>query len=84
MLSFYASLIAFLTLATTMASQMPLKVDVHSHFLPDFYQEACRNNGHANPDGMPYLPDWNETSHLALVSKPYTQSFLWRGAGTTG
>lgn len=52
-----------------MASQMPHKIDVHSHYLPPFYQEACRANGHANPDGMPYLPDWSEEEHLALMDK---------------
>lgn len=60
-------LLHVLFLATAMASHMPPKIDVHSHFLPDFYQEACRKHGHANPDGMPYLPRWNVTSHLALM-----------------
>ncbi|CAK4032005.1 hypothetical protein B0A50_02153 [Lecanosticta acicola] len=50
-----------------MASQMPHKIDVHSHFLPPFYQEACRRSGHANPDGMPYLPDWSPEQHLELM-----------------
>lgn len=53
----------------SMASNMPHKIDVHSHFLPTFYQEACRANGHANPDGMPYLPDWSEEEHLSLMDK---------------
>ncbi|TKA31308.1 hypothetical protein B0A50_02153 [Salinomyces thailandicus] len=46
---------------------MPYKIDVHSHFLPPFYQEACRNNGHANPDGMPAVPDWSPEQHLNLM-----------------
>jgi hypothetical protein len=32
------------------------KVDVHSHFLPRFYRQACLDNGHGKPDGMPALP----------------------------
>lgn len=48
---------------------MPHKIDVHSHFLPPFYQEACRANGHANPDGMPYLPGWSPEQHLELMDK---------------
>lgn len=48
---------------------MPQKIDVHSHFLPPFYQDACRKNGHANPDGMPYLPDWSPEEHLQLMDK---------------
>lgn len=46
---------------------MPPKIDVHSHFLPPFYQEACRTHGHGKPDGMPYLPDWSEEEHVALM-----------------
>ncbi|KAK5107764.1 hypothetical protein LTR62_000688 [Meristemomyces frigidus] len=52
-----------------MASQMPYKIDVHSHYLPPAYQQACRENGHANPDGMPYLPDWSAEQHLELMDK---------------
>lgn len=48
---------------------MPSKIDVHSHFLPPFYSEALRNNGHAKPDGMPGLPDWSEGEHLSMMNK---------------
>ncbi|KAK5138148.1 hypothetical protein LTR08_004843 [Meristemomyces frigidus] len=50
-----------------MASQMPPKIDVHSHYLPPFYRTACQENGHANPDGMPNVPDWSSEAHLALM-----------------
>ena len=53
----------------TMTSPMPSKIDVHSHFLPPFYQDACRQNGHANPDGMPHLPGWSPEEHLELMDK---------------
>ncbi|KAK3672064.1 hypothetical protein LTR78_008034 [Recurvomyces mirabilis] len=52
-----------------MATQMPYKIDVHSHYLPPAYQKACRETGHANPDGMPYLPDWSPEQHLELMDK---------------
>lgn len=48
---------------------MPSKIDVHVHFLPPFYRKACLENGHANPDGMPYLPEWSEEAHLELMEK---------------
>lgn len=53
----------------TMSSPMPHKIDVHSHYLPPAYQQACRENGHANPDGMPYLPDWSPEQHIQLMDK---------------
>ncbi|KAF2171605.1 hypothetical protein M409DRAFT_63248 [Zasmidium cellare ATCC 36951] len=47
----------------------PSRIDVHAHFLPSFYQDACREHGHANPDGMPYLPGWSPEEHLELMDK---------------
>lgn len=52
-----------------MASDMPSKIDVHVHFLPPAYRQACLDHGHANPDGMPYLPEWSEEAHLELMDK---------------
>ncbi|KAI6896500.1 hypothetical protein KC334_g10874 [Hortaea werneckii] len=51
------------------SSNMPHKIDVHSHYLPPFYQEALRNHGHANPDGMPAVPEWSPETHLQLMDK---------------
>ncbi|KAK5163270.1 uncharacterized protein LTR77_010856 [Saxophila tyrrhenica] len=48
---------------------MPYRIDTHSHFLPPAYRQACIENGHANPDGMPYLPEWSPEAHLALMDK---------------
>ncbi|KAF2434946.1 amidohydrolase 2 [Tothia fuscella] len=45
------------------------RIDTHSHYLPDFYREALIANGHANPDGMPAVPQWSETDHLAMMDK---------------
>lgn len=49
---------------------MPLaKLDIHSHFLPDFYREALYATGHDHPDGMPAPPKWSEQSHLDFHSE---------------
>jgi hypothetical protein len=37
-------------------SMFPDRIDVHSHFLPDFYRDALHATGHGNPDGMPAVP----------------------------
>jgi 6-methylsalicylate decarboxylase len=52
-----------------MATRLPHKIDVHSHFLPPVYRQACLDNGHANPDGMPYLPEWSEETHVELMDQ---------------
>lgn len=52
-----------------MAVDEPGKIDVHVHFLPPSYRQACLEHGHANPDGMPYLPEWSEEAHLQLMEK---------------
>ncbi|QIX00655.1 hypothetical protein AMS68_006172 [Peltaster fructicola] len=52
------------------------KIDVHVHFLPPAYRQACIDNGHKNPDGMPYLPEWSEEAHLELMSKHNIQKSI--------
>lgn len=42
-------------------------VDVHAHFLPDFYVAAARRAGIAFPDGMPFWPQWSVDEHLQLM-----------------
>ena len=37
-------------------SQLPQRIDTHSHFLPPEYREELARNGHKNPDGMPAIP----------------------------
>ena len=33
------------------------KIDVHAHFVPDFYADAARDAGHLpGPDGIPAMP----------------------------
>ena len=43
------------------------RVDVHAHFLPDFYREELKKAGLANPDGMPEIPGWSEDEALAIM-----------------
>ncbi|KPI44075.1 uncharacterized protein AB675_6340 [Cyphellophora attinorum] len=53
------------------------KIDVHAHFLPPFYSEACRDFGHAKPDGMPTLPEWSASEHLGFMqANGITKSIL--------
>ncbi|KAH6690746.1 hypothetical protein BKA61DRAFT_565097 [Leptodontidium sp. MPI-SDFR-AT-0119] len=45
------------------------KIDIHAHFIPPFYREACLKTGHGRPDGMPTIPEWSEEAHLELMRK---------------
>jgi 6-methylsalicylate decarboxylase len=40
------------------------RIDVHTHYLPDFYREALVAAGHEHPDGIAAIPEWSE--QLAL------------------
>ncbi|HZZ02658.1 amidohydrolase family protein [Paraburkholderia sp.] len=51
------------------ALQAPTRIDVHAHFIPSFYRAALIEAGHENPDGMPYLPDWNDGQHLESMDR---------------
>jgi hypothetical protein len=42
------------------------RIDVHSHFLPDFYREAATAAGHAQPDGIAEVPVWTAAGHVAV------------------
>jgi predicted TIM-barrel fold metal-dependent hydrolase len=43
------------------------RIDVHAHFLPDFYVEALIAAGHGHPDGMPAIPYWNLADALVTM-----------------
>ena len=45
------------------------RIDVHAHFLPDFYREALVKAGHIHPDGMPAIPDWSEQAAFETMDK---------------
>lgn len=59
-------------LAVGASATSHVKVDVHTHFLPDFYAEAMREAGHVpGPDGMPSIPVRSEHQSLyACVPLP--------------
>ncbi|MFE9451643.1 amidohydrolase family protein [Streptomyces sp. NPDC006739] len=44
-------------------------IDVHAHFLPDFYVEQATAAGHAHPDGMGGWPSWSVRDHLDLMDR---------------
>jgi 6-methylsalicylate decarboxylase len=44
-------------------------IDVHHHFVPDFYREALLAAGVTQPDGMPAIPAWSEESALAFIDE---------------
>ncbi len=44
-------------------------IDVHAHFLPEFYREALISQGHAQPDGFPYIPEWAAVEHVAAMDR---------------
>lgn len=44
-------------------------IDLHCHFLPDFYRTALEDAGLGLPDGIAALPQWNEVDHLAMMDK---------------
>lgn len=49
------------------------RVDLHHHFLPDFYRDYLTEIGQDKPDGFPFLPEWSEQSALALMNKLHIQ-----------
>ena len=40
------------------------RIDVHHHFLPDFYQEALVKAGQFHPDGIAAAPRWSERDDI--------------------
>lgn len=44
-------------------------VDVHAHFVPDWYADLARDAGHQFPDGMPSWPRWSSEAHLELMDR---------------
>jgi predicted TIM-barrel fold metal-dependent hydrolase len=51
------------------ASHAQPLVDVHAHFLPEFYVTAARAAGHELPNGMPGWPNWSAQEHLRLMDQ---------------
>ncbi|KAM0544488.1 hypothetical protein ACHAPJ_011782 [Fusarium lateritium] len=70
----FSSLLGSFLAASAVQSQSttksPSKVDVHAHFVPDFYAKALKDAGHTpGPDGMPAIPAWTAESHLEFMKE---------------
>ncbi|CAM1506171.1 Fc.00g058120.m01.CDS01 [Cosmosporella sp. VM-42] len=51
------------------ASASTSKIDVHAHYVPDFYAQALKDAGHTpGPDGMPSIPVWTPQSQLDFMA----------------
>jgi 6-methylsalicylate decarboxylase len=48
---------------------MSSRIDVHQHFLPDFYRDALATAGVVHPDGMAAVPGWSRESALAMMEQ---------------
>lgn len=45
------------------------RVDVHSHFIPDFYRQTLIDEGLSQPDGIHAIPEWSEDSALDVMDR---------------
>jgi predicted TIM-barrel fold metal-dependent hydrolase len=45
------------------------RIDVHAHFVPDFYRQAAMQAGEIKPNGMPGWPAWDVDSALATMDR---------------
>jgi predicted TIM-barrel fold metal-dependent hydrolase len=48
---------------------MTSRIDVHTHFVPDFYRDALVAAGHQRPDGIADIPAWDEQAALAAMDE---------------
>ena len=48
---------------------MSERIDVHAHYVPEAYREALVRAGHEHPDGMPAIPAWSATEHVAVMDR---------------
>jgi 6-methylsalicylate decarboxylase len=51
-------------------------IDVHAHYLPDFYVEALAAAGLGLPDGLRHLPSWTAESALRLMDELGVQTSM--------
>jgi predicted TIM-barrel fold metal-dependent hydrolase len=45
------------------------RIDVHAHYIPDFYREALIDAGLGAPDGIRELPAWDEEAALRTMDQ---------------
>jgi 6-methylsalicylate decarboxylase len=53
----------------TATSRSTDRIDVHTHFLPDFYVEALNSAGLSRLDGIVGLPKWSPEAALKLMDQ---------------
>jgi 6-methylsalicylate decarboxylase len=44
-------------------------VDLHAHYIPEFYREALLLAGQEHPDGIKAIPEWDESSALSAMDQ---------------
>jgi len=49
--------------------QSARRIDVHAHYVPDFYRQAAQDSGFGKPDGMPGIPAWSLDRALAMMDR---------------
>jgi 6-methylsalicylate decarboxylase len=42
-------------------------VDIHMHFIPEFYRDALASANMTSPDGINALPPWDEEDFLRVM-----------------
>lgn len=52
-----------------MSSTSPTRVDVHQHFVPEYYRDALERAGITRPDGMAGIPRWSANEALATMDR---------------
>lgn len=52
------------------------RIDVHFHYLPDFYREALVKAGISQPDGIPATPQWSEAASIEIMDRLGTQTAI--------
>lgn len=52
------------------------RIDVHAHFIPEFYAQALRDAGHGQPDGMPAIPAWGAEDALKVMDSLGVQTAM--------
>jgi hypothetical protein len=45
------------------------RIDVHAHYIPEFYREILVESGLGQPDGIGSLPPWNENKALRAMDR---------------
>lgn len=48
---------------------MSRRIDVHAHYIPQFYRDALTTAGQNEPDGIKGLPAWTEQSQLEAMDR---------------